>query len=198
MLQVLQGNGLRRSIHGNIQESQVNSNSNSNSYENKIKNLQNKIKNCIFSLFLALDAAAPYFESYPGSFLTFEDADFVDTIHTSAGNNIVMGQVGFIRPYGHVDFYPNGGEHQPRCAWSFSITCNHRSSLVYFEATITAKNICTFAGFKCESWEKFNSSGCKNIKADSKMGFESTQSGHGTHYLQVTKDYPFCVDKHHG
>ena len=64
---------------------------------------------------LALDAASPLFENYPGSYLTYEHAHFVDAIHTSAGGNIITGQVGFNIPFGHVDFYPNGGTNQPRC-----------------------------------------------------------------------------------
>src|SRR5699024_6743120 len=72
-----------------------------------------------------LDAAAPMFEGYPGSHLTKEDATFVDGIHSSAGGNILMGEVGFVAPYAHLDFYPNGGKKQPHCGIFSGITCNH-------------------------------------------------------------------------
>jgi len=42
--------------------------------------------------------------------LSRADATFVDVIHTDGGN------LGFARPIGHADFYPNGGSrHQPGC-----------------------------------------------------------------------------------
>lgn len=60
-----------------------------------------------------LDPAAPLFEypepCIPDHRLDREDADFVDVIHTN-GNHL-----GVIKPAGHVDFYPNGGEMQPDC-----------------------------------------------------------------------------------
>ena len=60
-------------------------------------------------------SVAPLFESYPGSYLTHKDATFVDAIHTSAGNNILTGKIGFTQPFRHIDFYPNEGTRQPRC-----------------------------------------------------------------------------------
>lgn len=60
-----------------------------------------------------LDPARPSFEilNFLGlNWLNKSDAKFVDVIHTSAGLE------GFIRPIGHADFYPNGGEPpQPGC-----------------------------------------------------------------------------------
>jgi len=43
------------------------------------------------------------------------DADFVDVIHSDAGN-LVGDELGFPDPIGHIDFYPNGGTDQPGCA----------------------------------------------------------------------------------
>ncbi|XP_071455105.1 pancreatic triacylglycerol lipase-like [Hetaerina americana] len=57
-----------------------------------------------------LDPALPFFASiFDDSVLDPSDADFVDVIHTNAGNKGKMG------PNGHVDFYLNGGFMQPGC-----------------------------------------------------------------------------------
>lgn len=59
-----------------------------------------------------LDPARPMFEEETGpeGSLDKSDAEFVDIIHTSAGT------VGYLKPLGHCDFYPNGGKaSQPGC-----------------------------------------------------------------------------------
>lgn len=61
-----------------------------------------------------MDPARPDFElpflRNPKDRLDTGDAKFVDIIHTCAGT------AGFVRPIGHVDFYPNGGTfRQPGC-----------------------------------------------------------------------------------
>ncbi|PNF37111.1 hypothetical protein B7P43_G00500 [Cryptotermes secundus] len=58
-----------------------------------------------------LDAAYPLFgNAEPAGRLDAGDAILVDTIHTCGGS------VGFREPYGHVDFFPNGGDSpQPGC-----------------------------------------------------------------------------------
>lgn len=61
-----------------------------------------------------LDPARPAYETPylkdTENRLDTTDANFVDIIHTCAGS------LGFLRPLGHVDFYPNGGAiWQPGC-----------------------------------------------------------------------------------
>ena len=64
---------------------------------------------------IALDPAGPLFNgaSEPER-LDKTDADFVDVIHTNAGN-LFTGHFGFLDPLGHADFYINGGKEQFGC-----------------------------------------------------------------------------------
>ena len=147
---------------------------------------------------LALDAAAPLFESYPGSNPTYEDADFVDAIHTSAGDNILYGEVGFKKPFGHVDFYPNGGTNQPRCSdiiESLDISCNHRSSIDYYDASLRASGY-RFLSYHCSSYENFTAGQCP--KFTSKLGYDSVyfifNRGLGNQYLNTSKSYPYFLE----
>ncbi|KAK6635543.1 hypothetical protein RUM44_000795 [Polyplax serrata] len=64
----------------------------------------------------ALDPAQPGFEGFDKLVrLDKSDAEFVDVIHTSAKPLIPTFGFGMIAPYGHVDFYMNGGFDQPGC-----------------------------------------------------------------------------------
>ena len=47
------------------------------------------------------------------SLLTKNDADFVDIVHTNGGTD--PDDRAIFDPLGHVDFYANGGHHQPGC-----------------------------------------------------------------------------------
>lgn len=60
-----------------------------------------------------LDPAGPYFTNVDAAVrLDPSDAEYVDVIHTDAG------RFGTSRKVGHIDFYPNGGKHQPGCGFS--------------------------------------------------------------------------------
>ena len=70
----------------------------------------------IFTYVLGLDPSAPYFENQSTERRLDEtDADFVDVIHTDTKVILGIKSFGSPQPMGHVDFYPNGGYHQPNC-----------------------------------------------------------------------------------
>ena len=118
----------------------------------------------------------------------------MDAIHTSAGTNILTGQLGFTKSVGHVDFYPNGGVKQPRCEGTLSVTCNHDSSVVYIETSLTAHTSCQLKAFNCLDWNQFNSGKCTDTNGDTSMTFSSAlHPGRGNHYLKQLKTIPIVV-----
>ncbi|CAG2183694.1 unnamed protein product, partial [Oppiella nova] len=145
-----------------------------------------------FGRISALDSAAPLFEGYPGAYLDQNDGIYVDAIHSSAGHLIITGEVGFIEPIGHVDFFPHNGTHQPRCSQlneTIHISCNHYSSVLYFEASLSGGDHCMFTAYKCTNWTDFEDKKCAK-NADQRLGFYSTtQTGKGVQYLDVNKAY---------
>ncbi|XP_054161495.1 pancreatic lipase-related protein 2-like [Oppia nitens] len=148
--------------------------------------------NWTFGRISGLDPAQPKFEGYPGSHLTKDDAIFVDVIHTSSGHFEAVGELGFIGPIGDIDFYPNNGKHQPRCALQLDPTCNHYSSIFYYEASLSGVDQCQCTAYKCNNWDELIKNKC-NKKDASRMGFYSiTKPGRGVYYLQVSQNYPFC------
>ena len=63
-----------------------------------------------------MEPAKPYFDIVDIEHrIQSTDGQFVDVIHTNSGN-LWDGGLSFPEPLGQVDFYPNGGDHQPGCA----------------------------------------------------------------------------------
>ncbi|XP_045101020.1 pancreatic lipase-related protein 2-like [Portunus trituberculatus] len=115
------------------------------------------LKNFRLPFITGLDPAAPEFtESPESSRLDKTDADFVQVIHTNAGG-ILDGCVGLTYNIGHVDFFPNGGEHQPGCtiggSWIDLLTggCSHAKSHKYWIESINGMP--AFVSRPCSDWE---------------------------------------------
>ncbi|XP_044766665.1 pancreatic lipase-related protein 2-like [Coccinella septempunctata] len=95
-----------------------------------------------------LDPAAPLYE-WPHMESSEEvidpgDAIFVDVIHTN-GNYL-----GMISPCGHVDYYPNGGMHQPGCTFWL---CSHMRAVEFWTASI--KNPFLFKAYPFSIWNQY-------------------------------------------
>lgn len=174
-----------------------------------------------------LDPAEPYFARTdrvvrldPG------DAEFVDVIHTG-GSSYHNGHDGHrtthaMQDFGHVDFYPNGGQ-APECQ---DLTYNYvrpDSSLYgvrryvscpdsarshqYFSESIN--NDCPFYGYACGDYDNFTSGACnEGCGADGSscapMGFRAVdwrrfaQEGESVRmYLSTATASPYCRNHYH-
>lgn len=101
-----------------------------------------------------LDPALPLYASAAKKWLlTPDDAEFVDVIHTSGGN------LGFMDPLGHGDFYPNGGvAPQPGCGFDLTASCSHSRSWEYFRETI--ENEVAFPTKECDDLKQAKKGKC--------------------------------------
>ncbi|XP_016284171.1 pancreatic triacylglycerol lipase [Monodelphis domestica] len=122
-----------------------------------------------------LDPAEPCFEGTPEEVrLDSSDAKFVDVIHTDAAPVVPNLGFGTSQIVGHLDFFPNGGEHMPGCQknilsqivdingiWEGTrdfVACNHLRSYKYYADSIL--NPDGFSGFPCASYKVFESNKC--------------------------------------
>ncbi|XP_074141337.1 pancreatic triacylglycerol lipase-like [Sminthopsis crassicaudata] len=122
-----------------------------------------------------LDPAEPCFEGTPEEVrLDASDAKFVDVIHTDASPVIPNMGFGTSQIVGHLDFFPNGGEHMPGCQknalsqivdingiWEGTrdfVACNHLRSYKYYADSILNPN--GFSGFPCASYKVFEANKC--------------------------------------
>ncbi|XP_043836108.1 pancreatic triacylglycerol lipase-like [Dromiciops gliroides] len=122
-----------------------------------------------------LDPAEPCFEGTPEEVrLDASDAKFVDVIHTDIAPIIPNMGFGTSQIVGHLDFFPNGGEHMPGCEknmisqivdingiWEGTrdfVACNHLRSYKYYSDSILNPN--GFSGFPCDSYKVFEANKC--------------------------------------
>ncbi|XP_076322219.1 pancreatic triacylglycerol lipase-like [Tachypleus tridentatus] len=120
----------------------------------------------------ALDPPGPYFTNTAKKVrLDRGDADFVDVIHTDS----IVG-LGTREAVGHIDFYPNGGDHQPGCLIQPISTlftegveqgvrrlfaCDHLRSIDYYIEALDNEK-CTPVGIACDNWNKYLDGECSD------------------------------------
>ncbi|KAJ8668971.1 hypothetical protein QAD02_000230 [Eretmocerus hayati] len=117
--------------------------------------------------------------------LDSSDAKFVDVIHTCAGT------VGFVRPVGHVDFYPNGGSfRQPGCPILMTQYCSHARSHQFMTESIL--NTMGFPALQCDGWREFQSHKC--ILGANRivfMGERLDPAARGVYFLATNAEPPY-------
>ncbi|KAM8717407.1 hypothetical protein ACLKA7_004150 [Drosophila subpalustris] len=131
-----------------------------------------------------LDPARPAFEDCigPENHLDITDANFVDVIHSCAG------YLGFRKPIGMVDFYPNGGgPPQPGCNELSQIFtgCSHGRSYEYYAESINSEK--GFYGVPCTTLDQLKGKNCTGGKI--LMGDQVPRDAKGI-YLVKTANKP--------
>lgn len=101
----------------------------------------------------SIDPAGPLFFENSTDRITFEDAKYVEVIHTCGL------KLGYDKPTGHVDFYPNNGRSQPGCKWDLTGNCAHSRSLYLFAESLSSEQ--GFVSVRCDSREDINENGCQ-------------------------------------
>lgn len=123
------------------------------------------------------------------SFLKLDraDAEFVDVIHTTGGT------LGYKRPIGHADFYPNGGRaKQPGCGGileALGKVCSHGRAHEFFRESILSPSNKEFFGLKCNSWWKFIKGDCEKVVV--KMGESASTVARGMFFLETNSFEPY-------
>uniref|UniRef100_A0A6M2DX94 Putative pancreatic lipase-like enzyme n=1 Tax=Xenopsylla cheopis TaxID=163159 RepID=A0A6M2DX94_XENCH len=147
-------------------------------------NLNDKIHTVI-----GLDPALPLFSvNQPLERISTDSAHYVEIIHTNGGN------LAFLSPLGHADFYPNGGFSQPGCILDITGLCSHFRSYDYF---IEAFKASTFVSYNCQSYqEMLNYRRCTVVNEMAKMGSENgatTNNGKasGVYLSKTNSQSPF-------
>ncbi|XP_064615678.1 inactive pancreatic lipase-related protein 1-like [Liolophura sinensis] len=159
-----------------------------------------------------LDPAEPNFKGKDKSIiLDPSDAHFVDVIHSDGTPFVGLQGFGLANPAGHVDFYPNGGQHQPGCSQdplgsaigdilhgglsgvSKDLSCSHGRSHDFYVESILSH--CPFRGHPCNSFEDFSAGKCTGCGSHgcAMMGFPAHSQGpKGKFYLATRPKTPYC------
>ncbi|XP_059156353.1 pancreatic lipase-related protein 2-like [Physella acuta] len=146
-----------------------------------------------------LDPAEPNFlNKAVAARLDADDAKFVDVIHTDGRHFDFVGGYGLMIPCGDVDFYLNGGEHQPGCSGSNqSISCSHGRAHEYFSESVDST--CEFKAHPCDSFAKFENGECFSCGSGCGVaGYSADQHpARGSLYVDTHHVAPFCGFHYH-
>ncbi|KAM6145143.1 lipase member I [Phoenicopterus ruber ruber] len=110
-----------------------------------------------------LDPAGPSFtREPPEGRLDRTDAQFVDVIHSDSD------VLGFKKPLGTIDFYPNGGMDQPGCPQTlfsglYYFKCDHQRSVFLFLSSLERK--CNITTYPCDSYSDYKKGKCVDCEA---------------------------------
>ncbi|XP_068205847.1 pancreatic triacylglycerol lipase-like [Palaemon carinicauda] len=145
-----------------------------------------------------LDPAGPSYRGAPEEeMLDISDATFVEVIHTNGGRTY-QACVGLSERIGHVDYYPNGGEHQPGCTvggkWTDLLRggCSHGRAVDYWIESING--VTPFRSKPCPDWHTYETGKCSSCgEGCLDMGLHAATQPYGTYYLETARRSPFAL-----
>ncbi|XP_065351815.1 lipase member H-like [Cloeon dipterum] len=139
----------------------------------------------LISRISGLDPALPLFSiDRPENRLSKDDAELVDIVHTCGG------ALGFEKPLGHIDFFPNGGVPvQPGCSPDITGNCSHGRADEFYIESIPLNN---FRAVECESWEQYLTGACAN-NTFTFMGYLFDFSLTGNFFLETASQSPYAL-----
>ncbi|CAG9801918.1 unnamed protein product [Chironomus riparius] len=118
--------------------------------------------------------------------LSSADAQFVETIHTDGTLN------GDHLSFGHVSFFPNGGENQPFCTNPvppLRANCNSVFSLTMWAESVRAVSQ-IFPSLQCDTWPRYTAGVCNNNHV-AHLGRITDNNLRGTYFLRTNDAPPF-------
>lgn len=131
---------------------------------------------------IGLDPASPFYsvEDF-NSRISNDSAKYVECIHTGFW-------LGIRDPICQVDFYVNGGMHQPGCSNFFGlddVQCSHIKALYMFTQTFETPK--SFEGVKCENLQKALEKSCKSGQSAYINDQENANKNvNGIYYVKTT------------
>ncbi|KAL9894027.1 pancreatic triacylglycerol lipase-like [Glossina fuscipes fuscipes] len=139
----------------------------------------------IFTI-IGLDPAQPFFSAdSPETRLNETDAYYVEAIHTNAG------VLGFLKPIGKSDFYPNGGSSQPGCFLLDFLggVCSHNRVSDYYAEAVKMDN---FLAIRCESYEAAVGGKCGSTYSSVRMAAKTNAYVvKGEYYVPIKQRPPY-------
>jgi hypothetical protein len=152
-----------------------------------------------FNRVTGLDPAGPGFEKcWSENKVDTRSAACVDHIHTDGSGkghaNSVVPYFGTLNSWGHVDFFPNGGEDQPGCNMlnNDAAACSHMKAIDFFVYSVQNKGTCVSKN-KCATPEKCEAHPGQQMGYYSSCHKDNKQAVQGGNFhLKTAAKAPFC------
>ncbi|XP_068230053.1 LOW QUALITY PROTEIN: pancreatic triacylglycerol lipase-like [Palaemon carinicauda] len=167
-----------------------------------------KVTSGLIGRITGLDPAGPLFYARDSEHrIDQRDAAYVDIIHANSGS-LLDGCIALFESVGHVDFYPNGGHHQPGCEvvnasiiddWTDLFEgCSHaRVTALWVESISAFDPDSAFKSWPCSDYDTFEEGLCQSCGGGClDMGFHVNQSLRGEYFLNTNAKSPFARGDH--